>query len=191
MATMKPTDLAPAPFQRPVAIDSLSAARPTPFDLTADPAARSEIAAFLGLPRLDEMRVKGEIASHGRDRWRVKARLTARLSQLCVVSLSEVEETIDEEIIRDFVPATDFAEIDLTEIDPDQEDDPDPYESAIDPGAVAVESLSLALDPYPRAPGAEISVSAVAGPGIEPLTDEDVKPFAGLAALKEKMIRGG
>jgi hypothetical protein len=189
MSTVKPSDLAPAPFVHPIAVESLSAARPKAVDLVPNATERAAIAAFLGLPRVDEMRLKGEIKALGRDRWRLSARLTARLSQHCVVSLSEVAETIDEEIVRDFMPATDIAEEEIAEFDPEQEDDPDPYESTIDPGAVAVECLSLALDPYPRAPGAEVAVSSVAAPGVTPIKDEDLKPFAGLAALKEKMTR--
>ncbi|MEO1490791.1 MAG: YceD family protein [Pseudomonadota bacterium] len=188
---MKPTDLAPAPFQRPIEVESLSAARPKPFDLVADAEARAEIAAFLGLPRLDALRMKGEINAAGRDRWRLTARLTAELCQTCVVSLSDVSESIDEDIVRDFIPAEDVSALEGTDLDLADEDDPDPYERVIDPGIVAIECLALALDPYPRAPGAEVTVSAVAAPGVAPLKDDDLKPFAGLAALKDKMTRGG
>ncbi len=190
---MKPTDLAPAPFSHPISVDSLSAARPTPFDLVADADGRAEIAAFLDLPTLDEMRFKGDIAAHSKGRWRLNARLTARFTQRCVISLSEVGANIDETVVREFIPAAEMVEMDAEdlEFDPDQDDDPDPFEGSIDPGMVAVECLALALDSYPRAPGAEISISAVTEPGLTPLTDEDLKPFAGLASLKEKMTRGG
>lgn len=189
MVTQKPKDIAPSPFARPIAVESLSAGRPTPFDLIADETTKSAVAVFLGLPEIETLRFKGEIAAAGRERWRLAGRLTARLSQACVVTLVPVAESIDEDIVRDFVPTTELSESETIEIDTERDDDPDPYEQDIDPGAVAVECLSLALAPYPRAPGAEIVVSSVTAPGIEPLKDEDLKPFAGLAELKEKMAR--
>ncbi len=40
---------------------------------------------------------------------------------------------------------------------------------------------------YPRADGAELGEAVFAEDGAEPLSDEDVKPFAGLAALRDKL----
>jgi hypothetical protein len=47
-----------------------------------------------------------------------------------------------------------------------------------------VEALALALPAYPRKPGARLE--AVAGPG----EDTVVKPFAALAALRDKLGGG-
>jgi hypothetical protein len=57
----------------------------------------------------------------------------------------------------------------------------------IDPGLLAVESLALALDPYPRASGVPRAEYQAAPPGVAPLADDDLKPFAKLAVLKEKL----
>ena len=43
---------------------------------------------------------------------------------------------------------------------------------------------------FPRAEGAEDIDLTVQPPGAEPLSDEAVKPFAGLAALKARMEGG-
>jgi hypothetical protein len=57
----------------------------------------------------------------------------------------------------------------------------------IDAGYVLVEALALALPTFPRAPGAVLAEAEFTAPGTAPLRDEDLKPFAGLAALKAKL----
>jgi hypothetical protein len=61
-------------------------------------------------------------------------------------------------------------------LDPDADDPPDVLEDdEIDLAAYVVEHLALAIDPFPRKPGAE----------FEPPTDDaDLSPFAVLRALK-------
>ena len=50
-----------------------------------------------------------------------------------------------------------------------------------------VEALSLALPQYPRKDGVELGQIDYTEPGKQALTDEDVKPFAGLAGLRDAM----
>ena len=57
----------------------------------------------------------------------------------------------------------------------------------IDPEAVLIESLSLALPTYPRAHGASLEETVLTEPGLEPLTEQAMKPFAGLSDLKDKL----
>ncbi|MEM9726177.1 MAG: hypothetical protein AAF909_12040 [Pseudomonadota bacterium] len=64
---------------------------------------------------------------------------------------------------------------------------PDP----IDPAAVALETLTLALDPYPRRAGASFDGFVVGPEGAAPLTDEAARPFAALDALKARMTASG
>ena len=49
--------------------------------------------------------------------------------------------------------------------------------------AVAIEALALALPLYPRAPGVDLGQVLAGPPGENPLTEADLKPFAGLAKL--------
>jgi len=49
----------------------------------------------------------------------------------------------------------------------------------IDLGAIAVEHFLLAIDPYPRAPGAELPAEAA-----DPSPDSSDSPFAALARLR-------
>ena len=58
---------------------------------------------------------------------------------------------------------------------------------SIDVAAIGIEALALALPLYPRARGAEFAEAVFAAPGVAPLKSEDLKPFAGLAALADKL----
>lgn len=66
---------------------------------------------------------------------------------------------------------------------PELERTPDP----IDPATAALETFTLSLDPYPRAPGADFAGAVYGPPGEAPLTDEAAKPFAGLEGLRDAL----
>ena len=72
-----------------------------------------------------------------------------------------------------------------------EDDTAEPLPEVIDLTEVTREALALALPLYPRAPGAELGEAVFAAPGTAPIRDEDLKPFAGLAALKAKLEPGG
>jgi uncharacterized metal-binding protein YceD (DUF177 family) len=57
----------------------------------------------------------------------------------------------------------------------------------IDVFAVLFEALALNLPLFPRAEGAELQEVAFTEPGKKAMTDEDARPFASLAALKNKL----
>jgi len=63
----------------------------------------------------------------------------------------------------------------------------DPLEDPLDLSALIAETLALALPEYPRADNTEPVEAAAAPAGTAPLTDDDVKPFADLKALRDKM----
>ncbi len=100
-----------------------------------------------------------------------RGHLVARVVQTCILSLEEFEATVEERFKVRFVPSG-------TESDDEDPDSIDelPYEgNAIDLGEAAAEQLGLALDPYPRMPGATLP---------EELTQEHTGAFAALAALR-------
>ena len=179
-----------APFQKPFMVATLSRARPHGFDLRPDREEAIEIAGFLGISDVNELRFKGDLTAQGDEDWRIDGRLTASVTQECVVTLAPVGQKIDESVHRHYVPGDDQPEIMNIDLDLDSDDESDTYKDVIDPGQLALEALALALDPYPRAPDAELDQSRFAAPGVTPLTDNDLKPFAGLAALKDKMEKG-
>ena len=91
--------------------------------------------------------VGGAIAARGR--------LLASVVRTCVVSLDDFETTLEEDFRVRFVPAG--AETDNP--DPEAEDEIPFTGTVIDLGEAAAEQLALALDPYPRKPGAELPES--------------------------------
>ncbi|QJD17834.1 YceD family protein [Paracoccus sanguinis] len=171
-----------APFSQPLRVTQLNPRRPNPVTVAPDEAARARIAAALGLSRLPAARLEATIAATGQEAWTLTGRLTAQVVQPCVVTLAPVETAIDEPVRRVWSPYADSggdlpegAEIEM----PD--DEVEPLGSVVDPGAVLVEALALALPLYPRAPGAALDAAGEAGADAD--DDPGRRPFAGLAAL--------
>jgi uncharacterized metal-binding protein YceD (DUF177 family) len=166
-------------------IGALSARKPTRFDHEASPEERRALAADLGLLGLRRLRLTGEITPSGRDEVVLAARLTAEADQPCVVTLAPVRAVIDEAVRRRYVAG--LAEPDGDEVEMPEDDTLEPMPEVIDLAEIAAEALALALPLYPRAPGAELAATVHAPEGVRPLTDADLKPFAGLAALAGKL----
>lgn len=113
------------------------------------------------------------------------ARLGATVTQPCAVTLAPVTTRLDLDVTRLF--QADFEEIDAPEAEMPEDDSIEPLTRWIDPAAVMEEALVLALPLYPRAEGAELGERVYAEPGVVPLRDEDTRPFAGLAALRDQL----
>ena len=120
--------------------------------------------------------------------WVLDAHLGATVVQPCVVTLDPVTTRIDETVMRRFSPEVDRPE-DLPgdEMEMPEDDTLEPLDHDIDLGRVLIEALSLALPPWPRRDDAELGQITAAAEGVEPLTDADTKPFAGLAGLRDKL----
>ncbi len=177
------------PWQHLWPLRSLPPRRALEFDLGPDAAARARIAAHLGLLGLPALRLAGRLHAPSRDEVVLEARLTAQVVQPCSVTLAPVATAIDEPVRRRFVADWREPEGDEVELPEDVDVEPLPP-AAIDGGAVAVEALALALPAWPRAPGVDLGETLAAPPGVAPLRDEDLRPFAGLAALKSKLEGG-
>jgi uncharacterized metal-binding protein YceD (DUF177 family) len=163
----------------------LSARKPTRFDHEASAEERKALAADLGLLALRKLRLTGEITPAGRDAMELTARLVAEADQPCVVTLAPVRCMIDEAVRRRFV--ADLPQPEGDEVEMPEDDTVEPMPEVIDLSDVAAEALALALPLYPRAPGAALGPTLVGPDGVAPLTDADLKPFAGLAALAGKL----
>lgn len=178
-------DTATAPFTYAIDVGLLKS-RSRAVDVEVDAAARAAIAAGLDIASLDAMRLTGSLAPWGRRGWRFDGRLVARAAQNCVVTLDAVAEAIDEPVLRIWSPDA-ARDVDVDSTTDGEDETPEPLGDAIDLGQIAVETLALALDPYPRTPDATLDDTVATPPGAEPLTDEAAKPFAGLAALRAAM----
>lgn len=185
--TQTPPDQAPrpAPLTHPLRVAALPAKKPTRFDLQPDAATRAAMAAELGITALHSFRFKGELAPRGRRDWQLSAELLAEVEQPCIVTLAPVRTKIAEKIARTYLAELELPEGD--EVEMPEDDTQDPLPEVIDPGAVAIEALALALPEWPRAKGATLGEAVYAAPGVAPLRDEDLRPFAGLAGLAAKL----
>ena len=146
------------------------------------------MAAALDLLELPKFAFKGELRPIGRHDFMLEATLTASVVQPCSISLAPVPAKVSETVIRRYL--ADFAVPEGDEVEMPEDDTTEPLPEVIDVGHVALEALSLALPLYPRAAGVELGDALFAAPGTEPIRDEDLKPFAGLAALKDKLGGG-
>ena len=170
----------------PFRVAALSPRKPTRFEIVASPAQRAALALELGLSRVDSLSFKGELRPNGKRDFAVVAELEARIVQPCSVSLQPVKTVISEQVQRSYL--ADFVVPDGVELEMHDGDDAfEPLPEVIDAGFVATEALALAIPLYPRAPGVDLGAVAVAEPGVTPLRDGDLKPFAGLAGLKAKL----
>ena len=156
--------------------------------VTADAEARKAIAAALDLVDLRKLSLVGQLLPIGKADWRLEADLGATVVQACVVTLAPVVTRIEEPVSRRWVAGWDAPQGDEVEI-PEEVDD-EPLGAEIDLGQVMVEALALELPPFPRAEGADLGDATFAGPGVRPMSDDDAKPFAGLAALRDKLAGG-
>lgn len=163
----------------PVRTASLTGRKPVRFDLQPGAEQRDALAAALGLAAIIALRFKGELRPHGKADLTLEALLEAVVVQPCVISLAPVATQISTPVLRKYLH--DFALPAEVEAEMPEDDTCEPLPEAIDPGAVMAEALVLAVPDYPRAPGAVHAGAAVAPPGVAPLRDGDVKPFAALA----------
>ncbi|MDO5620637.1 MAG: DUF177 domain-containing protein [Paracoccus sp. (in: a-proteobacteria)] len=170
--------MAPAPFAHRLRVAHLNPNRPTEIDLTPNAAERQAIADDLGILALPALHLTGTLQAEAGDSWGFEGRIEAKAVQECVVSLVPVETSIAEAVRRRWSPYVTTPEGDEAEMG---DDETDPLEQFIDMGAVMVESLALALPPFPRAPGAALPDAPEESP--EPDTR---RPFADLARLIQK-----
>lgn len=168
------------PFRRA----GLAQRKPTRFTLTPDAAALSAIAAELGLLGITRVSFRGEIKPLGRADFALEALLEATVVQPCVVSLTAVTTVVKETVKRRYL--ADWKDPEAEESEVPEDDSVEPLGDVIDAGAVMVEALALALPLYPRAAGALTGTTVAAPPGAEPLTNDALRPFAGLAGLMKK-----
>lgn len=177
----EPTQSRPTRFRS----GALSQRKPTRFSYRPDANVRAAIAADLGLIALYSLELTGEIRPAGRDEMLLEASLTASADQACSITLAPVPAKVSETVRRRYVAGLEMPEGD--EVEMPEDDSVEPMPDEIDLADVASEALALALPLYPRAPGAEFAKNLHAAEGVTPLSDADLKPFAGLQGLAAKL----
>lgn len=171
-------------FSRTVRLDTLG---PTPRSMTldADEAERAALADRFGCISIDRLSADLTLVRSG-EAVTAKGHISAEVDQPCIATGQPVRAAIDEPFEIVFRPQPDTRaeeEIELGEAELDVVF----YDGAlVDVGEAVAETLALNLDPYPRVRGAG---DALRDAGVK--SEEEIKsetsPFAGLAALKDRL----
>ncbi|MGJ0392949.1 MAG: YceD family protein [Methylocystis sp.] len=171
------------PLSRPLSISEVS---PEGLDvqIVASESERAALAEMNALPAVHSLEATLRARRWRGDGLEVTGELRALVRQACVVTLDEFDSEVVESIELRFAPPKDAPrprsrrhapEPEIIEQNALDEDPPDPLVGGVaDLGAVISEFLTLALDPYPRRPGAEF---------VEPAPEEEagvVSPFSTL-----------
>lgn len=166
-------------FSRVFRLDELGGT-PRAVSIMAEEGERAALAARFGLIGIARLEASAELMRDG-DMVTAIGKLEAAVTQVCVASGEPVPAKIAEDFALRFVPVSaqpNMEEVELAESDLDQID----YEgSAVDLGEAAAQTMALALDPFPRAAGADGKLREA---GV--LGEADAGPFAALKALKDK-----
>ncbi|MEO6013371.1 MAG: DUF177 domain-containing protein [Devosia sp.] len=145
---------------------------------------RAELAKVLKVSTLENLDVRLHAVKF-RGGIRVTGRLTGEVTQPSVVTLDPIRQKIAEPVDRIFLPGGEKAYAGAANaeifVDLEGDDVPDHFEgNEADLTDLIVETLALAIDLYPREPGASVDDL-----GLKPDLEE-TSPFAVLKALKPK-----
>jgi hypothetical protein len=146
----------------------------------ADAATRECVAKLAGVDAVLRLEACFDVARRGPSGLAVSGNVVARVRQTCVLTLEPVENDIDEPVAATFAAggAAAIPEVGETIVATDEDDPPEPLvDSRADLGRLATEFLVLAVDKYPRKPGAEYRPTVVG--------DAGGSPFDALAVLKK------
>ncbi len=164
-----------------VRIDRLPASGRS-IDVAPDAAACAELAKILKVEAVEAMQASLTVTPL-RGGIRALGHLKARIVQASVVSFEPVVQEIDEAIDRVFLPqSSENVPTPGSEVFVDLEDDdfPDHIDGPeVDLSALLIETIALAIDPYPRRPGESLQSL-----GLE-VDAEAAGPFAALTKLKK------
>ncbi len=157
----------------------------TAFRVETTVAEREALATECGIAGIEALAGDFRVKRDGPTGLRVLGTVTARIRQVCVVTLEEFASDLSEPVDVRFAPAAEVEELEAAhaarppaqddEVEPDL---PDPIVAGrIDLGALTAEILVLGLDPYPKKPGVAFAEPEAEAP------DEAASPFAALRGL--------
>lgn len=171
-------------FSRPVPVDTIGEGV-RGITVEADEAERAALAKRFGLKAVESLRAAFNVSRRSGMPY-AEGRVTADVTQSCVVTDDPLPAHVDEAVAIRFVHGTEAAggEEEI-ELGPEDCDTVFYQGGAIDLGEAAAETMALALDPFPRGPNADAALKAA---GV--LSEGEAGPFGALAALKDKLSKG-
>ncbi|KAF0677527.1 YceD family protein [Profundibacterium mesophilum] len=156
------------------------------FEIVPNAQDRAALAEALGILAVRKLRFTGRLVPISRRDWTLEAKLGASVVQECGVTLAPVTSRIEETVRRRFL--TEMPQVEAGgEVEMPEDETIEPLPQSVDLTAVLHEALALALPPFPRAEGADLGEAVFTEPGKAPMRDEDARPFADLAALRDKL----
>lgn len=175
-----------APAPSTFRVSDLLQNRPTEFDLKLSAPQSTALCEALDLSALRKVSFRGEIRAHGKNDWELVGQMGATVIQPCVVTLDPVTTRIDTAVERRFLAQ--MPELDEDEeVEMPEDENAEPLDTHIDVAAVLHEALALNVPQFPRSEGAELQEAVFTEAGKKAMTDEDARPFAGLAALRDQL----
>jgi uncharacterized metal-binding protein YceD (DUF177 family) len=176
--------MTPAEFSRTYRIDTIGSA-PRGVAVAADEEERAALATRFGLVAIDRLEAEAALSRHG-GTITAAGLVRAAVTQSCVATGEPVPATIEAPFRVDFRPAPEGGADEEIELGEGELDTIFYDGGAIDLGEAVAETLSLSLDPYPRAEGAEAALRA-AGVKSEAQETAESSPFAALQGLRDKL----
>jgi uncharacterized metal-binding protein YceD (DUF177 family) len=141
---------------------------------------RAALATRLGLVSIDMLEAVIRLEREASGVVHVSGRLEAEFVQTCIVTLAPFPSHVEDSFETDFSADSpvESPSLDAEFVFDLENDPPEPIiDGNIDLGELVAQYLSLALDPYPRAPGVAFDPVWVAD-------EESMSPFAVLKTLK-------
>lgn len=121
------------------------------------------------------------IRATGKGHYRLAGKVTAHVTQSCVVTVEPVEQTAAGTFDVEFWPAGALPDVSTDEIEALSAAEIEPIEHGrVDVGRIVFETVSASLDPFPRQPGVEFEPVRTAPEGAS------ISPFAALKKLKDQ-----
>ena len=175
-------------FYRVLVLDELPTTGET-VSLTANDETRQNIAERLNLDGLNSFAGQLSVAPAPGREIHVSGRMAAKVVQTCVVTGDMLENDLDVDIELTFTTDPERAHVDVDELDDENTvETPELVENGqLDLGEIAIEELSLNIDPYPRKPGTPFVDISTDKTGEVDDEIEKANPFAKLAALKDQL----
>ena len=173
-----------------VRFSEINQSKPFDFHLIISNQKAAEFVKRLDLLSIKKVSLVGILSPLSINEWVLKAELRATVKQKCVISFKPVQTIVCETINRTFSP---LALQNTFEADDDGtspvifDDTLHELNDYIDLAEIIFEELTLVLPLYPKIEGAELGCYSVTEPGAKPLTEENIKPFAQLSELKDKL----
>ena len=175
-----------------VRFSEINQSKPFEFKLMLSNQKISDLIERLDLLNIKKVSLVGILYPLSLNEWSLKAELRATVKQKCVISFRPVKTIVRVPINRIFSPSAlqNTIEVDDDGTSPVIFDDTlHELNDEIDLAEIIFEELTLILPLYPKTEGAELGYYSVTEPGAKPLTEENIKPFAQLSELKDKLSK--